>query len=72
MDLEAKLSSLKNFVQHSSSRRTSSNGDGGSNGGQSQTTNGQSSSWSNGWFKQAEEDPYLPSLVISLNNFIII
>lgn len=62
MDLEAKLSSLKNFVQHSSSSRTTPNGDSGSNGGLSQTSNGQSNSWSNGWFKQAEEDPYLPSL----------
>ena len=63
MDLESKLSSLKNFVQNSSSGRSGSDGGSSSTSKLSQSTNGQTSSWGNGWFKKAEEDPYLPSLV---------
>ena len=66
MDLEGKISALKDFASFGSRSKNGSSSSGNSQNGQSSNSSS-ANGWGN-WFAKGEMDPILPSLVGRLSN----
>lgn len=68
MDLESKISALKDFASFGSSSKGGSSPS--RNNQSAQNTNGSSQNGWGNWFAKGEKDPILPSLVSRSMSFI--
>ena len=66
MDLEGKVSALKDFASFGSRSKNGSSSSGTTQNGQSSNSSS-ANGWGN-WFAKGEKDPILPSLVCCLSN----